>query len=308
VTANLAFRNQGNLRFNDFSKTWGFNTPVISQGACLADLDNDGDLDVIVNNMNDMAGLYRNNATAPRLAVRLNGLPPNTRGIGARISITGGPVLQSQEIVCGGRYLSSDDTMRVFAAGNLTNRLRIEVAWRSGKKSVVTNALPNCLYEISETGAQLPSPAQTTAAPNPIFEDVSERLVHVHREDPFDDLQRQPMLPKRLSQLGPGVCWWDIDGDGWDDLIVGSGKGGQLACYLNDTKGRFNRLDQPPWTSVATRDQTSIIGWQPGSVRNCQLRRRLDHGQCRPTVPLERASDTGTLACWRFQCRPPGRG
>jgi hypothetical protein len=68
------------------------NTPVIGQGACLADLDNDGDLDVIVNNMNDAAELNRNNASAPRVAVRLQGLPPNTKGIGARISVPGGPV------------------------------------------------------------------------------------------------------------------------------------------------------------------------------------------------------------------------
>jgi hypothetical protein len=74
----------------------------------------------------------------------------NTRGIGARIVVTGGPVFQSQVMVCGGRYLSSDDPMRVFAAGSLTNQLRIEVTWPSGKSSLVIGASPNCLYEISE--------------------------------------------------------------------------------------------------------------------------------------------------------------
>jgi hypothetical protein len=265
-TANLAFRNRGDLRFEDFSKAWGFNAASISQGACLADIDNDGDLDVIVNNMNETAGLYRNEATAPRVAVRLNGLAPNTRGIGARISVTGGPVPQSQVIVCGGRYLSSDDMMRVFAVGSLTNKFQIDVAWRSGKRSFVADARPNCLYEIAESGAQAaPSPSRPTA-PQPMFEDVSERLGHAHNDDPFDDFQRQPLLPKRLSQLGPGVCWWDIDNDGWDDLLIGSGKGGQLACYRNDGKGGFKHISQPPWTTTATRDQTAIVGWQTDSV------------------------------------------
>ena len=103
--------------------------------------------------------VYRNNTSAPRIAVRLRGVPPNTRGIGARIRVTGGPVPQSQEMMCGGRYLSCDDTLRVFAAGSLTNRLRIEVAWRSGKRSVVPDAKPNCLYEIAEAGAtEAPAP------------------------------------------------------------------------------------------------------------------------------------------------------
>jgi len=265
ATANLAFRNRGDLRFEDVSSQWGFNTAAISQGACLADLDDDGDLDVVVNNMNEVAGLYRNDVAAPRVAVRLNGLPPNTRGIGSRISVTGGPVPQSQVMVCGGRYLSADDALRVFAAGTLTNKLRIDVTWRSGKHSVVVEALPNYLYEIAEAGAQAPS-SSPPPEPSPVFQDVSERLGHTHHDEPFDDFQRQPLLPKRLSQLGPGVCWWDIDGDGWDDLIIASGKGGPLACYRNDGRGGFSQVNQLPWTTMASRDQTAIVGWQSGAV------------------------------------------
>jgi len=266
ATPNLAFRNRGDLRFDEVGQQWGFNAATISQGACLADLDNDGDLDVIVNNLNHAAGLYRNNTSAPRIAVRLRGLPPNTRGIGARIRVLGGPVAQTQQMVCGGRYLSCDDTMRVFAAGSPTNRLRIEVAWRSGKRSLVPEARPNCLYEIAEAGAVEPPASQPPPAAPPVFEDVSERLGHAHQAEPFDDFQRQPSLPKRLSQLGPGVCWWDMAGNGREDLIIGSGKGGQLAWYQNDGRGGFKRSAQPPWTGIAGRDQTSIVGWQTGAV------------------------------------------
>ena len=264
ATANLAFHNRGDLRFEEVGHQWGFDTPVISQGACLADLDNDGDLDVIVNNLNAPAGLYRNNSSAPRVAVRLKGLAPNTQGIGARISVFGGPVVQTAEMVCGGRYLSSDDAIRVFAAG-ATNRFRIEVTWRSGQRSLVPEAQPDCLYEISEAGASVVPKASPQPVP-PVFEDVSQRLGHVHHEDPFDDFARQPLLPKRFSQLGPGVCWWDVDGDGWDDLLIASGKGGQLACYHNDGKGGFKILNQPPWSTVVSRDQTAILGWAPGEV------------------------------------------
>jgi hypothetical protein len=173
----LAFRNCGDLTFEETSRAWGFDQIAVSHGMALADLDNDGDLDVVVNNLNEAAGLYRNNSAAPRVAIRLKGLPPNTRGIGARMRVEGGPVPQSQEMMCGGRYLSSDDAIRVFAAGNGTNRVRIEVTWRSGKRSVVEDAPANQLYEIDESAALA---VQHAAEPvvQPLFEDVSARLGH----------------------------------------------------------------------------------------------------------------------------------
>ena len=117
-------------------------------------MDNDGDLDVITNDLNDEAGVYRNEGVRPRVAVRLKGAGANTRGIGSKIWLYGGAVpVQSQEMICGGRYLSCDDAMRVFAAGTETNRMRIEVRWRSGKRSVVEGVRANREYEIDEAGA-----------------------------------------------------------------------------------------------------------------------------------------------------------
>jgi len=213
----------------------------------------------------------------------LKGLPPNTRGIGAKIWLYGGAVpMQSQEMICGGRYLSSDDAMRVFAAGSLTNEMRIEVKWRSGKRSVVNGVLANRIYEIDEARAgeggaserqsvralkqnsrvqdsENHAPRSTLHA-LPLFEDVSVLLQHNHHEDPFDDFARQPLLPNKLSQLGPGVSWFDVDGDGWEDLMIGSGKGGALAVYRNDGQGGFQRLSG--FEQAVTRDQSGILGWR----------------------------------------------
>ena len=266
-TPNLAFRNQHDLTFQEVGQAWGFNSTEIANGTALADLDNDGDLDVVVNCLNGQALVYRNETSAPRVAVRLKGKAPNTRGIGSKIKVYGGPVTQSQEMMCGGRYVSGDDTMRVFAAGQSTN-LTIEVAWRSGAHSRITNCAPNFVYEIDEATADSSSPPSAPAQNPPMFRDVSQLLGHRHHEELFDDFARQPLLPRRLSQDGPGVAWFDIDGDGREDLIIGSGKGGKIALYHNDAQKGFQLQTAGAWSQPAERDQTSVLGFSssPGKA------------------------------------------
>ena len=260
----LAFRNRGDLRFQEAGREWGFEWVGVNQGLCCADLDNDGDLDVIVNNLHDEAGVYRNEGTNPRVAVRLKGTGANTRGIGSRIWLYGGAVpVQSQEMICGGRYLSCDDALRVFAAGGETNRMRIEVRWRSGKRSAVEGVRANREYEIDETEAA-GTWDERKPDQKPMFEDASGLLKHMHHEEPYNDFERQAMLPHKLSQLGPGVSWSDVDGDGREDLLVGSGRGGELEIFLNQGKDQFQRLPMGALLGRAADDQTTVLGWASG--------------------------------------------
>ena len=115
----LAYRNLGNLKFEEIGPAWGLNQPGLANAMAVGDLDNDGGLDFVVNNLGSAAGVYHNHGSAPRVAVRLKGLTPNTQGIGGKIKLLGGAVpMQSQEVVCGGLYLSGSDPERVFAAGS----------------------------------------------------------------------------------------------------------------------------------------------------------------------------------------------
>lgn len=256
---NAAFRNRGDLTFEDTATKWGFDSDRISQGIAMADLDDDGDLDLAINALNDGALLYRNESAAPRLKVRLRGLAPNTQGIGARLRITGGPQPQEQEIVAGGRYLSGDNPERTFACGS-SHRLTLEVRWRSGRVSRVDNALPNHRYLIDETdaAAATPSSGTLTVQPEPWFADASDRLSHSHHEEVFDDFARQPLLPKQLSSLGPGVAWCDLDSDGREELIVGTGRGGTLTGFRFDDKGAATRLVS---TGRAPDDVLGLTAW-----------------------------------------------
>jgi len=258
ATPNLAFRNRGNLTFE--KTNWGFDFVGVSHGIALADLDNDGDQDVVVNNLNDPVSVYRNDAPQPRIAVRLRGNGPNAFGIGARIEVVGGPVAQSQEITAGGKYLSCDDPARTFACGK-AEAVTLRVRWPNGKQNIVSNALPNSVYEIAEVQAVAVS-TSTQRAVTPLFEDVSHLLTHTHVDAPFDDFARQPLLPHKLSQSGPAVLWTDVDNDGWSDLVITPGRGGTLAVFRNDAGKSFAPVKKQVLTQIADRDQTSICAWR----------------------------------------------
>jgi hypothetical protein len=281
---NVAFRNRGDPgsgpgqapTFEDASARWNFGTePDISHALAAADLDGDGDLDVVVNRLRAPALVLRNDATAPRVAVRLRGAGANTRAVGAKIRLTGGAVpLQVREVQAGGLYLSHSDYEASFAMGQ-SRGASLEIAWRDGQHSRIENVAPNRLYEVDETSVErgawwqerqadssLHAPRSTLA---PLFEDASAALGgHTHSEAPFDDWEHQFLLPNALSQLGPGVAWFDVDRDGDEDLVVGAGRGGALAVFRNDG----GRLTPTAPGAPVPADLTTVLGMAgPGGAR-----------------------------------------
>jgi len=262
ATRNAAFRNRGDGSFEPTATSWGFDHPGVSFGMAAADLDNDGDLDLVVNNLNEAPTLYRNDAAAGRIAIQLKGKSPNTEAIGARIRLSGGAVTQSQEMICGGRYLSAGQAIRVFAADPaLGSAMKLEVRWRDGGRTVIPEVQANRLYEITEPVTQDPLDASLPKAGPLLFEDVSQLIHHVHAEEDFDDWARTPTLPRRLSHLGPAIAWYDFDGDGWQDLIVGGGASSPVSLFLNDHGQHFVKTDAPP---AIVGDAAGVVGWPDG--------------------------------------------
>lgn len=257
---NQAWRNLGGMRFEENGTNWGFNLHGISQGIALADLDNDGDLDVVLNNQNASATLLRNDATAPRILVRLRGRGSNTDAVGARIEVEGGPVPQQQVVTSGGRFLSGDAPTRMFATRSAADPVTVRVTWPDGRRSVHQGVRPGSLLVLEEPpGDPAHTPSPTPPGVAPLFADASSRLRHRHAEEPFDEGQLQPIIARTLSTQGPGVAWGDLNLDGHEDLVISAGRRGLLGILLNDGTGGFRAVTSGPIGTPSTVDQTGVL-------------------------------------------------
>jgi hypothetical protein len=279
---NVAFRNRGDLTFEDATQKWGFAPEAdISHGMATADLDGDGDQDVVVNRLDAPALVLRNGTTGGRIAIRLRGDAPNTDAIGSRVKVLGGAVpSQEREVAAGGLYLSHSDHLLTFATGS-ADSVTIVIAWRDGRRTELHGARPGRLYEITTASAKdrWAPPADSARR---LFEDRTADLSHSHVEAPFDDYALQFLLPNTLSQLGPGITWADLDRDGDEDLLIPAGRTGSLGVYRNEG-GRLRPVRGGP---VARDDQTTILALPDGRGGTMLLLGQANYEQGTPTEAL----------------------
>lgn len=248
-TPNLIFKNGGDLQFTEVGKDWGFSSIQISHGISCTDFDGDGDLDVAVSCLNAPPLIYRNDTDAPRIAVILKGDAPNVYGIGARLTLTSGGRVQTQEMTAGGRYLSSEAAERVFAAaprwGNAGSApARLEVLWPSGRISFLASVEPNTRYEVQEASAVAPPAIGKPPAneKSPMFEEFAGVAGITIEDQPFDDFSRQPLLPRKLSTMNPPMLWRGNGGSKGGKLWVGAGQGGKMVRVVTEG-GAWRRQD-----------------------------------------------------------------
>lgn len=271
---NYAFHNNGDLTFSDVSKAWGLTEPSFSNGAAYGDLDNDGDLDYIVNNINDSAFVYRNNLIeskpekASYLRIKFKGTPQNVMGLGAIVELhykdgNQKPQHQFYEHSPYRGYLSTVEPVAHFGLGAVNTIDEVRIIWpgsggKPGLQQTLRQVKPNQVLTVDVKNAhEIPT---TTPEPAGQFTDVTDSvgLQFTHTEPEYIDFNVQKLLPHKLSQLGPAVSVGDVNGDGLDDVFIGGSRSHKGRFMLQTATGKFVSKNLLPGPDSAAKTQEDM--------------------------------------------------
>jgi hypothetical protein len=285
---NLAFRNLGDLAFDNVSKLWGLDHVGMSYAATAADLDRDGDLELIVTNLDEPISIYRNNAQqSNRILVKLRGTQSNRDGIGATVRVHTGKGEQVRFLTLSRGYMASGESLIHFGLGDEPEIKSLSVLWPSGHRQVFENLAVNRQFTITEPGKDPPGLPAGISKPKPMFVSMPVSLSQVsHREEAFDDFALQPLLPQKLSQLGPGMAWGDIDADGDQDLYLSGAKGSTGQLLRNRGKGNFTLVNNSAWQADGNHEDMGALFIDSDSDGDMDLYVVSGGVECEPGDPL----------------------
>ncbi|QRR01783.1 VCBS repeat-containing protein [Dyadobacter sandarakinus] len=238
------FRNNHDLTFTKKQEEWGISMPTISSGAVYADLDNDGDLDLVVNNINDPAFLYRNTASETGsnwLQVRLQQSDKNKNSVGACVYVYAGGDVQYQEVNPNRGYLSATPLRLHFGMGNEKAADSVRIIWPDGTFQVLKNTAANALLTVQKD-KKAPKMPELAKATNPIFTLEKPPVTYQHEGFNENDFKRQPLMLSMYSQTGPVVARGDVNHDGLDDIFVSGDQNKQARIWLQQPGGTFSEM------------------------------------------------------------------
>jgi enediyne biosynthesis protein E4 len=260
---NKIYRNDGNLHFSDSGLAWGFQHTSFSNGAAYGDLDNDGDLDIVINNENGPAFVYRNNSREINknnyLAVFLKGIGKNTFAIGSKIKIFKDKQIFYRELIPSRGFQSSVDYKQVIGLGSLTQVDSLVVTWPNRTFTTLINPAVNKLYVIEQKKTDDKIQVARKPDSSKMMLQFVKSNFEKHSEDENIDFYYERNLPKSLSREGPKAAVGDVNGDGLDDIYIGGTPGHPGQLYLQTVRGDFVKKDEPAFDQFINFEDEAVL-------------------------------------------------
>ena len=258
---NYSFKNNGDHTFTNTSEEWGFNAKTQSNGVAYADFDNDGDLDLVINNINDNAQIYENNDSRNFIQIALEGDAKNTLAIGSKVTIAVKGKKQYQELYLSRGFLSSVQNVFNFGVGDAPIIDSITVEWPNGKVTRIGNVQANQRIRIGQKKAM--APVQTAASQTKTLlakvNPEKKGIKFKHSEKEVDDFKNQILLPHSQSHNGPFLDKADVNNDGLEDFFVGGAAGQSGELYLQTGDGNFVKQISKAWQNDSAYEDLGVL-------------------------------------------------
>jgi len=257
---NYVYKNKGDLKFEKTTEKWGFETPSFSSGIAYGDLDNDGDLDLVINNMESSAFIYKNKATGNFLKINFEGSDKNVAGLGVKVKIYHNDNMQVLENTTTRGYLSSVEPGLFFGLGKDVLVDKIEILWPDGKSEVIKETDANNVITVKYSNAEISTNKIEKKLAIASKIDVTNLGISFnHKENEFNDFKDEILLPHKLSQNGPFTGVSDVNGDGLEDIFVGGAAGQSGVLYLQETNGDFKENLSQPWDKEKDSEDLGVL-------------------------------------------------
>ena len=258
---NSIFKNKNGLEFENKLEDWGFSTPSFSNGAAYADLDKDGDLDLVINNFDQPAFVYQNNSVEKGsgnfVQVKLENSQTDRTVLHSKVNIYYGDQMQSAIYAFTRGFQSSVEPLVHFGLGKQSKIEKLEIIWPDGTKSVIENPSINTVHTIDRQKSKVIREEEQKVVP--LFANLTDRYVHPqfkHIENRYNDFQKEILLPHRQSTIGPAIAVGDVNGDGQDDFYIGGAKGQAGALYTQNGSGHFNLQSVKAFGNTSSYEDT----------------------------------------------------